>query len=322
MTRFAEGARARLILDHFIHLLLAALLACAAVGAQAQAHTQLRHSTVTAPDGVTLAVQESGNPDGAPILLVHGLLGSHLNWEAQRASPALRGYRLISYDLRGHGLSAKPGGAQAYREGRRWADDLAAVIAAIGAGAGRDASKPVLVGWSLGAVAISNYLALHGDSAIGGAVYASGVIELGNPQQIAAHPGVYRDLVASDLGTRLGAQRAFLALCFQTPPSQDTFEQLLGAAAMASWDMQAAVQSMDVDLGGLARAKVPVLLLYGARDALVNAAPAMARARAVNPQVTRLLYADAGHAPFAEEPARFARDLARFVEDARARAAH
>jgi len=284
-------------------LMLAALL----LAASSLLHAADKRYTVAAPDGVELAVQESGNPDGPAILLIHGLLGSHMNWDAQRASPALQGYRLISYDLRGHGLSGKPRAPGAYREGRRWADDLAAVIAASGA------DKPVLVGWSLGAAVISNYLAAHGDGAVAGAVYVNGVIEL-NAALIPPHPAVYRDLNATELATRLDAQRAFLALCFHTRPAQAVFERMLGGAAMASWDMQAAVQSMDIRLDGLEKARVPVLLLYGARDALVNTGPAVARARQLNPRATQTIYADSGHAPFVEEPQRFARDLARFVD--------
>ena len=67
------------------------------------------------------------NPQGQPMVFIHGLLGSRLNWEAQVASPALQKYRMITYDLRGHGLSGKPVEALAYSDGKRWADDLAAV---------------------------------------------------------------------------------------------------------------------------------------------------------------------------------------------------
>ncbi|WP_312884945.1 alpha/beta fold hydrolase [Candidatus Sodalis endolongispinus] len=42
------------------------------------------------------------------MIFIHGLLGSHLNWDAQVNSPLLQHYRLITYDLRGHGLSGKP----------------------------------------------------------------------------------------------------------------------------------------------------------------------------------------------------------------------
>ncbi|MET7141925.1 alpha/beta hydrolase [Xanthomonas sp. PPL135] len=274
------------------------------------ANAQTKRYTVTAPDGVALAVQETGNPDGPSIVFVHGLLGSHLNWDAQVHSPQLQRYRLITYDLRGHGLSGKPTDVAAYADGMRWADDLHAVIAA------SRARKPVLVGWSLGGAVISNYLATFGDGGIAGAVYVDGVIEL-TPEQIVAHPQVYRDLNSPDLKTHLDAVRAFLDLCFHTPPDQTTFQRLLANAAMASWDLQRAVQSMTVQAEkGLGRAQVPVLLLYGERDALVHAEPAIARAKALNPRIRSVLYARSGHAPFLEESERFDRDLARFVDAA------
>lgn len=267
-----------------------------------------KHYTVTCPDGVTLAVQESGNPNGPAIVFIHGLLGSRLNWEQQVDSTQLRGYRLITYDLRGHGLSGKPGGLEPYRQGRRWADDLAAVIAAT------QARKPVLVGWSLGGAVISNYLAAYGDAGIGGAVYVDGVIELA-ADQITPHPEVYRDVISPDLKTHLDAERAFLALCFRRQPDRATFERLLANAALASWDMQTAVQSMNVAAAeGLGKARVPVLLLYGAQDALVQAGPAIARAKAINAGARSIVYATSGHAPFLEEAERFNRDLAGFMQ--------
>ncbi|VVE46917.1 alpha/beta hydrolase [Pandoraea capi] len=92
------------------------------------------------------------------------MLGSHLNWDAQTSSPLLERYRLITFDLRGHGQSGKPERADAYTDGRRWADDLAAVIA------GSGARQPVIVGWSLGAAVATNYLAAYGDTRIAGAI--------------------------------------------------------------------------------------------------------------------------------------------------------
>jgi non-heme chloroperoxidase len=210
-----------------------------------------------------------------------------------------------------HGLSAKPTGADAYRNGRRWADDLATVIES------SHARNPVLVGWSLGGAIISNYLAAYGDSRIAGAVYVDGVIEL-KPDQIVAHPQVYRDMNSPDLKTHLDAERAFLSLCFHTQPDRSTFERLLANAAMASWDMQSAVQSMTIPASeGLSRAQVPVLLIYGARDALVKAKPAIARASELDPQIQSKLYANSGHAPFIEEPDRFNRDLSAFIDTTR-----
>jgi pimeloyl-ACP methyl ester carboxylesterase len=263
--------------------------------------------TVTSSDGVKLAVQESGNPDGTPIILIHGLLGSRLNWDAQATSPALRQYRIITYDLRGHGQSDKPSGAAPYHDGSRWADDLAAVIA------GSHARKPVIVGWSLGGVVISNYLAKYGDRGIAGAVFVDGVVELA-PGQIVAHPDVYRDMNSPDLKTHLDGERAFVRLCFHRQPDAVTFERLLANAAMASWDMQREIPTMTVFAAeGIGKARVPLLFLYGGRDALVDTRATLARATELNPRIVTNVYADSGHAPFIEEPERFNRDLAEFV---------
>lgn len=294
--------------QHMFRNALRILITAAALLASSAVLAQTKSYTVTAPDGVKLAVQESGNPDGAPVVFIHGLLGSHLSWNAQLQSPELQRYRMITYDLRGHGLSGKPTDANAYREGSRWADDLATVIES------SRARNPVLVGWSLGGVVISNYLAAYGDRRIAGAVYVAGVIEL-KPEQIVAHPEVYRDLNSPDLTTHLDTVRTFLRLCFHTQPDAATFERLLANAALASWEMQSAVQSMSVAAAeGLSKAKRPVLLIYGARDALVQAKPSIARAVELNSRIQSTLYENGGHAPFIEERDRFNRDLSVFVE--------
>ncbi|MCX8278940.1 alpha/beta hydrolase [Phyllobacterium sp. 0TCS1.6C] len=263
---------------------------------------------VRSPDGVDIAVQEAGNPAGPPIVFIHGLLGSHLNWENQLASPDLSHYRLITFDLRGHGLSGKPRDAQAYRDGRLWADDLRAVLEAT------KADNPVLVGWSLGGAVVSNYIAAYGDDGIGGLVYVGGVVEL-KAELITSHPEVYAGLASDKLKAHLDAMRDFLALCFATPPDEVTFERLLSNAAMASWMMTRTVPSMTVSAAdGLPKITAPVLMLYGEKDALVMVRPSLERAKALNPAIRQQIYADSGHAPFLEEAQRFNRDLADFRE--------
>lgn len=290
------------IIYRYLATLTAAFLLSSAAAAAS------KNYTVAAPGGVQIAVQESGNPQGQAIVMIHGLLGSRLNWDAQVASPDLQKYRMITYDLRGHGLSGKPVAAPAYSDGKRWADDLAAVLKAA------HAEHAVLVGWSLGGAVISNYLASYGDSKIVGAMYVDGLIEF-KADQLPAHPAVYRDMVSPDLKTHLDAERAFLALCFATQPDEATSNRLLANAAMASWDMQSAVMSMTV-ANGLGKSHVPVLLLYGERDVLVNPTAAIARAKELRPSVQTALYANSGHAPFIEESVRFNRDLATFVDRA------
>ncbi|WP_261528278.1 alpha/beta fold hydrolase [Burkholderia multivorans] len=294
----------------FSHLLISALSAVTLLASASHAFAAPNSYTVTSADGVRIAVQENGNPSGQPIILVHGLLGSRLNWDAQVRGRELSRYRIITYDLRGHGLSDKPAGPEPYHDGSRWGDDLAAVIR------GSHARKPVVVGWSLGGVVISNYLAKYGDSGIAGAVYVDGVVELA-PGQIVARPDVYRDMNSADLKTHLDGERTFVGLCFNRRPDADTFARLLANAAMASWDMQREVPTMTVFAAeGLTKARVPLLFIYGGRDVLVDTRATLARAAALNPSIVSHVYEDAGHAPFIEEPERFNRDLDAFVRSA------
>lgn len=295
-------------MHQFMRMVCGIGLAVVLASAWGAAAAMDKHYTVMAPDGVTLAVQEAGDPDGPAIVFIHGLLGSRLNWTQQISSPALQRYRMITYDLRGHGLSDQPQDAEAYRDGRRYADDLSAVLKASGAG------RPALVGWSLGGVVISNYLAAYGDAAISGAVYVDGVIELSAPL-ITPHPAVYAGLASIDLQTHLDAIHSFLALCFHVPPDSVTVARLQSNAAMASWVMTRTTPSMTVHASaGLPKATVPLLAIYGAQDALVQVEPSLSRARQLNPRLQSLIYADSGHAPFIEEPARFNHDLASFMK--------
>jgi pimeloyl-ACP methyl ester carboxylesterase len=285
-------------------LLVAALL----FGSAAAASATDKEYTVKSSDGVAIAVQETGNPEGKPIVFIHGLLGSRINWDEQIASPDLQKFRLITYDLRGHGHSGKPEGVEPYKDGSLWADDLAAVLEE------SEAENAVLVGWSLGGVVISNYLAANGDADIGGIVYVDGVIEL-KPDLITSHPSVYEGLASNDMRTHLDAVRDFLALNFAKQPDTATFERLLSNAAMASWVMTRSVPSMTVLANeGLPKAQVPVLLLYGGKDNLVNTQPSIDRARSLNPKVKSKIYDNSGHAPFLEEAQRFNQDLAKFAD--------
>src|SRR5215210_3937183 len=97
--------------------------------------------TLLQDDGVRLHV-EPPTGDGELLVLVHGSWTDHQTWAA--LVPLLaRSFRVVSYDRRGHSRSER-GAGPAPR--RRDEEDLAALIAALGAG-------PVhLVGSSYGAL--------------------------------------------------------------------------------------------------------------------------------------------------------------------------
>jgi pimeloyl-ACP methyl ester carboxylesterase len=81
-------------------------------------------------------------------------------------------------------VSEKRSDDKAFKEGRRWADDLRAVLEAT------KAEKPVLVGWSLGGAVILDCVAAYGDEAMGGIVYVGGVLKL-NSELVTQHQDVY-----------------------------------------------------------------------------------------------------------------------------------
>jgi len=84
--------------------------------------------------GTPIAVEEIGPADGRPVLVVHGF-GSNraANWlDAGWAEPLTEaGFRAILVDLRGHGESGKPVGAEHYRQ-ECFIADLIAVLDALG----------------------------------------------------------------------------------------------------------------------------------------------------------------------------------------------
>jgi len=61
--------------------------------------------------GLDLAYFETGDPAGPPVLLIHGFASTaHVNWVYPGWTKTLgdAGYRVIAFDNRGHGESAKP----------------------------------------------------------------------------------------------------------------------------------------------------------------------------------------------------------------------
>ncbi|WP_438803981.1 alpha/beta fold hydrolase [Nocardia cyriacigeorgica] len=77
-------------------------------------------------DGIELAGFEWGDPAAPPLVLVHGASDTHRTWE-QVAVILADEFRVITYDVRGHGQSGAPHALGDYRLDRL-ADDLYAVI--------------------------------------------------------------------------------------------------------------------------------------------------------------------------------------------------
>jgi 3-oxoadipate enol-lactonase len=78
---------------------------------------------------------------GQPLVVLHGATADHQVW-AEQLQPLTDDYRVITYDLRGHGKTG--GSAHDRYTMEMYADDLAAFIDAL------DLDRPVVLGHSLG----------------------------------------------------------------------------------------------------------------------------------------------------------------------------
>ena len=267
---------------------------------------------VTAPDGVGLAVQEWGNRSGPEILLIHGLAQSHLSFTRQFASQLTRDHRIVSFDLRGHGLSEKPLEPACYQDGRRWADDVRAVIAHVGL------RRPVLVGWSLGGRVIRQYLIHHGDAGLSGInIVSARPIE--DPSVTLAVPLATDETAASPLEREIRSTIAFLQACYATPPEGDDFAMALAFNMMLPSQVREAIKGWstpaDSVIAALRAVRVPTLITHGLLDGLIR--PTAAEMTAAHVPHARISWFEtSGHSPFYEDAPRFNRELAAFVAEA------
>lgn len=264
--------------------------------------------TVAGGGGLSLHVREWGNPSGPPILFIHGWSQNHLCWIRQFESLLADEFRLVAYDLRGHGMSGAPLEPEHYTDGRLWADDVAAIIDQLAL------DRPLLVGWSYGAFVICDYVRVYGQDRIAAIEFVEGAVKLGQSAfGTLIGPGFLdyvADATADDLPTNIAAMRAFLKACTAKPLSVDEFETALCWNLVVPARVRASLAAREIDdddvLGAL---KVPVLVVQGLADNVVL--PAMAEhILATCPTAQASWYDGVGHAPQLEEPARFNRELA------------
>ncbi|HEY1331467.1 MAG TPA: alpha/beta hydrolase, partial [Actinomycetota bacterium] len=105
--------------------------------------------------GVELNVRERGQ--GRPVLFLHGVMCSGRFFDPQLERAEAAGYRAIVPDLRGHGDSEKVLDGHTVPN---YARDVHALLEA------RGAERPVLVGWSMGAMVAYEYLREFGQESV------------------------------------------------------------------------------------------------------------------------------------------------------------
>jgi pimeloyl-ACP methyl ester carboxylesterase len=258
---------------------------------------------------------------GAPIVFVHGLGGSHLNWCL--VGPQLTaGRRAVALDLHGFGLTPGTRATATVRANRRLLDRFVREI--IG-------TPVILVGNSMGGL-ISVLQTAAAPDTVAGVVLIDPALPMPRRKPdwqvtgsflMYALPGLGELFVSRVLSSRTPelAVQQLVELCFADPSRADP-EMLRADVALAT--LRQAAPAHDVAVGRasllaaarsllrvLARREkyyemmagigVPVLLIGGEADRLVPVA-AIRRAAARNPHWDSVILAGVGHTPQLEVP--------------------
>lgn len=268
---------------------------------------------VTGGGGTQLHVVETGNPQGPPILFLHGLSQSWLSWSRQLQSDLAQNHRLVAMDLRGHGLSDKP--RDAYGDSKLWADDVNAVIRSL------NLEQPILSGWSYGPLLILDYIRHYGEDAVAGIHFVGAISKLGTDEAMSVITPEFLNLVPglfsadAEEGTR--SLESLLRLClFQEPSMSDLYLMLGYNVSVPSYVRQALLsRSFDND-DLLPKIRKPVLITHGADDAVVKPA-VVDQHKSGMPHAEIQMMANAGHAPFWDDAPSFNQRLRAFAASAR-----
>ena len=293
---------------HLFALTAAALFAAAA---QPSLGDELKNKplAVTTPDGLTIAAQEWGNPNGPGIVFIHGFSQSSLSWMRQTNSDLAKEFHIVTYDLRGHGNSDKPLDAARYRDGKAWADEVQAVIDAAGL------KRPVLVGWSYAGRVISDYVTNRGAAGIAGINFVDASIKF-IPEYVGDNLKNLPLMASEDMVTNINATRVFLHGCFSKQPSADDFETMLAFNMMVPPKVRAGLGGRPLDATAvMAKLAIPVLVTHGAEDKNAKVDAAKFTASTI-PGAKLSIYDGVGHSPFYEDAPRFNGELAALVRAA------
>jgi alpha-beta hydrolase superfamily lysophospholipase len=230
--------------------------------------------TLTTADGLVLTSRRwlTSAPPRASVVLVHGFSASSVCPQVVALADALHADNLdvVTYDARGHGTS--PGHSTLGDDERH---DVGAAVTQ----ARERAPAVVLVGASMGAIAVLRYAATDPDLA--------GVVAI-------SCPAAWR-LPRSARGV-LGA------LMTRTPPGRELARRLIGVRIASRWN------NPEPPIELVRRIAVPVTFVHGTHDRFIHPRDAALLHDAANDPRRLVIVEDMGHAfgPSAVDPTRAA----------------
>ena len=260
---------------------------------------------VELPNGMRLAYVEAGNPNGEPLLLLHGYTDTSRSWSL--LVPHLSEYRLLIPDQRGHGASGAPECCYTIAD---FAYDARLFLDALGV------KRAAVAGHSMGSMVAMAMAAEYPDR-------VSAIALLGSSGLVPATRGAW--LFDNATGQRFPIDRNSQFMRDWDPANQPT--PIDAAFAAAAREEIYAIppqvwRGVLRELTGVlvarhsADVKARVLVLSGGKDPLFPAEHHDALLKAF-PGAKARVYPGLGHNFLWEQPAAVAADLDRFLKASR-----
>jgi non-heme chloroperoxidase len=270
--------------------------------------------TVTTSDGTEIFYKDWGT--GRPIVFHHGWPLSSDDWDAQMMFFALRGYRVVAHDRRGHGRSTQTSDGH---DMDTYAADAAAVVEHL------DLRDAVHVGHSTGGGEVARYVARHGAGRVAKAVLIGAVPPL--MLQTDANPGGLPIEVFDGFREGTGSNRSqfFLDVAsgpfygFNRPGAKvsqgviwNWWRQGMMGGAMAHYEGIKAFSETDFT-DDLRQIEVPTLVMHGDDDQVVPIADSAELSIALLKNGTLKVYAGLSHGMCTVNAEVINQDLLEFV---------
>jgi pimeloyl-ACP methyl ester carboxylesterase len=259
--------------------------------------------SVALSTGVTLPYVEQGDPNGVPVILLHGVTDSWHSFELMLPylPPRIHAFALSQ---RGHGDADRPVTGYSFRD---FAADVAAFMDTL------QLNTAVIVGHSMGSGVAQRFALDYPERLLG-------VVLEGSFATLHTNPAVqeFWDTVVSTLTDPIDPRliREFQQSTLAQPVPAAFFETVVSESRKVParvWKATFSTFLREDWFGELGKITAPTLIIWGDQDAFCPRSD-QDRLVATIAGSRLLIYHGAGHDPHWEEPGRFTNDLVTFIE--------
>ncbi|MQW76297.1 alpha/beta fold hydrolase [Nocardioides sp. dk4132] len=257
------------------------------------------HITVGNENSTPIELYYEDQGAGQPVVLIHGYPLDGHSWERQTRELLAAGYRVVTYDRRGFGQSAKVGSGYDYDT---FADDLHTLLETL------DLRDVVLVGFSMGTGELARYVSRHGHERVAKLAFLASlepflVAREDNPDGVPQD--VFDGIEAAARGDRYAWFTQFFSNFYNLEANLGT--RISQEAVDASWHVAVSsapvaayavvsswIEDFRADVEAVRASGKPSLILHGTAD---NILPIDATARRFHKALPEADYVEVEDAP-------------------------